>query len=277
MNIIKTNISLTSGEKLHSWYVSPSDAPKAIICLCHGWGEHSHRYEHWAKRFVEEGFAFFTWDHYGHGQSVGKRGHVRDYEMYMDEVSHAISKVNELFPAIPVVLYGHSMGGNIVINFAARKPEVLRLLIVTSPWIELTKPVVAPLIIAVRILDKIWPSLQLTTPLDASLISHVPEVVSLYKTDPLNHSKITPRLFTVINNGGINALSVAEQVKTPTLLLHGDADGVTSYNRSVEFASKSSNCSFVPFSGLFHELHNEAANDKVFNIIKVWLSGNLES
>ncbi len=65
--------------KLFAWHVSPESAPKALILLVHGYGEHSKRYLHWADRFVGNGYAFLAWDHIGHGHSDGQRGHIHNY------------------------------------------------------------------------------------------------------------------------------------------------------------------------------------------------------
>ena len=276
MEIKEFVLSLKSGEKLFAWYATPSASPRAVICLCHGWGEHSLRYKHWAERFTAHDYAFLTWDHFGHGQSEGKRGHVKNYSVFMEEVNLAINKANELFPSVPTVLYGHSMGGNIAINFALRESNPFRLLIATSPWLKLTKKNPAILNFAVKVLNVIAPGLKLEAPLNPEGICHDAEEVQRYKTDPLNHSKITPRLVTEIDKAGLFALDNIEKLAKPFLLVHGDADPVTSFEASAQLASKCQTCSFIPFKDMYHELHNEPVKEEVFNMIKEWLSGNIE-
>jgi alpha-beta hydrolase superfamily lysophospholipase len=193
----------------------------------------------------------------------------------MEEINLAINKANELFPGVPVVLYGHSMGGNIVINFALREINPFQLLIATSPWIRLTEAPSAFLNGFVKILNKTIPAFPISAPIDAEGLSHVPEEVEKYKTDPLNHSKITPRLMTEITNAGEFALTNISKLHKPFLLLHGDEDPVCSFKASSEMAIKSKTCSFIPFKQKYHELQNETNRDEVFNIIKEWLSGNI--
>lgn len=272
----KISFTLKSGKNLFAWYVNPAVTPRAVVCLSHGWGEHSLRYKEWANRFVQDEYAFVTWDHYGHGQSEGKRGHIPNYKVFMEEINLVISKANQLFPGIPVVLYGHSMGGNIAINFALRESNPIDLLIATSPWIELTNEPSKFMGGLVRILNRIAPGLQITAPLNADGISHVAEEVKLYKTDPLNHSKITPRLLTEISDGGKYAIQNIGKLRKPFLLLTGDADPITSYNASRKLLADCSTCSFIPFKDMYHELHNETIKDDVYNVIRQWLKGNLE-
>lgn len=269
-------LTLKSGEKLHAWSLNPSRMARAVICLCHGWGEHSERYIGWAKQFASYDYAVVAWDHYGHGQSEGKRGHIPRYEVFLEEVNLAINKANELYPSTPVVLYGHSMGGNIAINFALKESNPFQLLIATSPWLKLVNEPAKPMKLLVKVLNRLTPGLQIAAPLDAAGISHVPEEVNKYKTDPLNHGKITPRLLTGISEAGEYAIKHIGNLNKPFLLVHGDADPVTLFQASNQLFASSKTCSFVPFKDMFHELHNETVRDEVFRMIKEWLSGNLE-
>jgi acylglycerol lipase len=267
--------TLKSGEKLYAWYLAPQN-PKAIICLCHGWGEHSLRYKGWAERFAAHGYGFLAWDHIGHGQSEGKRGHVNSYQVFMEEINLAINKANEFIPGTPVVLYGHSMGGNIVINFALREQNPFKLIVATSPWLRLTKktsPVLAGL---VNVLNKVWPSLSVSAPLDAKGISRIDDEVKKYVSDQLNHGKITPRLLTEITSAGEFAIANAQNIKKAFLLIHGNADPITSYQASLDLSSKAVNCSFAPFNDGYHELHNDLVQNDVFILIKEWLNANIE-
>ena len=55
-----------------SWL--PSADPVALVCLVHGHGEHSGRYQHFGKYFAGQGLAVFGVDLRGHGLSQGKKG-----------------------------------------------------------------------------------------------------------------------------------------------------------------------------------------------------------
>ena len=79
----------SSGKKLFAWHIKPAATPKAIILIVHGHGEHSLRYVPWAKRFAYHGFIVQSWDHIGHGQSEGRRGHIRYFEQLLFEIRHA--------------------------------------------------------------------------------------------------------------------------------------------------------------------------------------------
>jgi alpha-beta hydrolase superfamily lysophospholipase len=263
-------------ENIFAWYLRPSSDPKSIVLLVHGYGEHSLRYLHWAKSFVGEGHAFCSWDHAGHGQSEGQRGHIRSMEQFFNEITTALAWANNSFPGVPIVLYGHSMGGTIALNYAINSSAGIQLLIATSPWLQLAKPVSSILQGIVSIASTIAPRLTIKAPLDAKQISHVEEVTQMYATDPLNHTKITPRLLNEINQSGRFIMKNASGITTPTLLLHGSADGITSFQATSQIAEKIEKCSFVPWKNMYHELHNETVREEVFGLILQWLTGNLE-
>ncbi|RIK81449.1 MAG: hypothetical protein DCC68_08515 [Planctomycetota bacterium] len=61
----------------------PDGAPRGIVLLAHGVGEHSGRYEHVAAYLVERGYAVFALDHRGHGRSEGRRASVRRFDEYV--------------------------------------------------------------------------------------------------------------------------------------------------------------------------------------------------
>ena len=89
-------------------------APRAILQLAHGAGEHSGRYLEPLTPILEAGFAVYTADHRGHGLTSGM-SHLGDFGSGgapacvadMAELSKLARAEN---PELPLVLMGHSMG-----------------------------------------------------------------------------------------------------------------------------------------------------------------------
>ena len=119
-----------------SW--SPAE-PKALICLVHGFNDHSARFDNWSRRLTAEGFAVAAVDLRGHGRSGGRRGYARSYQDLIEDVSVLMTRSRSLFPGIPLVLYGHSMGGNLVTNYLLAAKDIPDATVVTSPWFTLAK------------------------------------------------------------------------------------------------------------------------------------------
>jgi alpha-beta hydrolase superfamily lysophospholipase len=275
MEPIKETWKSSSGKKLFAWHIEPNVEAKGIVLIVHGHGEHSLRYLPWAERFAYNGFVVQTWDHIGHGQSEGRRGHVKYFEQLLFEIDLAITKIREKFPKLPIILYGHSMGGNIVLNYAVNRPAKIDLLIATSPWLHLTNPP-SPFMEAVSsFMNVVFPIIQIKSTVKPEQISRIPEEVEKYANDPLNHGLITPRLYTSIRKSTKYILKNGSKIKIPTLLMHGNADTITSHKTTSELSRKIPNATYVEWEGCYHELHHEDVRDKVFSSILDWINEKL--
>jgi len=250
----------------------PENHPKAVICLVHGMGEHSGRYAHVADALTQAGYVLFTFDLRGHGQSEGPRGHTPSYEALMQDISSLLGLANKQFPQLPSFLYGHSLGGNLVLNYILRYQPRLKGVIVTDPWLRLSFEPPASKIILGQMMNKIWPSFSQSSGLDTKALSHDPEVVHAYKNDPLVHDHISARMFIGIYQAGQWALEHASEFSLPLLLMHGGEDKIISVEAGREFAGKiKENCTLKIWDGLYHEIHNEPEKEEVFKFLIDWL------
>lgn len=275
MEPIKEFWQSSSGKKLFAWHLKPATQPKAVILLVHGHGEHSLRYLPWAKRFAYHGFVFSSWDHAGHGQSEGLRGHIKYFEQLLFEIDLAITKITHEYPKLPIILYGHSMGGNIALNYAINRPAKLNLLVITSPWIQLSNPPSQFMEVVSSVMNIIAPFVQIKSTVKPEQISRVPEEVEKYATDPLNHALITPRLYTAIRRSSQYIIKNADKIRIPTLLLHGNADSITSHQSTADLSRKIPRATYVEWSDCIHELHHEENRDEVFATILNWMNEQL--
>ena len=272
MKRIEFDLYTTDNLKLYGYSWQPeTEEPKASIIMVHGMGEHIMRYDRWAEKFVNRGYAFIGMDHRGHGRSEGKRGHIPSYESLLQDVDMLVNKTKESFSGKPVILYGHSLGGNIILNHALTRKNIFRY-VVTSPWLRLSfKPSSVKLALA-KAMKKILPGLLQPSGLNVGHISHDPEVVKAYENDKLVHDKISVRMFISGYTLGEWALANAGKLDKSVLLMHGGDDKITSPDASLQFAEKAGkNVEFKIWKGMYHELHNEKIKDEVFEYIIDWL------
>ena len=250
----------------------PATEPKALICLIHGLGEHSGRYHHLGVYLNEAGYAFLAFDLRGHGRSQGQRGYAPNFRALLQDISLSLKEGRKLYPGCPLFLYGHSMGGNLVLNYVLRIQPQLAGVIVTSPFLRTAfEPPVWKVVLG-RIMYSLWPNLSLANELDAKGISRDPEIVRAYKNDPLVHDRLTPRLGIDLLRSGLWALEHANEFTLPLLLMHGDADSIVSAKASSEFAvGAGKGCTLKIWPGLYHELHNEPEKEEVFSYLLGWL------
>jgi alpha-beta hydrolase superfamily lysophospholipase len=251
---------------------SPEKESDKTILFVHGLGDHSGRYNNWAEKFSTKGFNFFAVDLYGHGKSSGKRGHARSLDVLLDDIDLMFEKAGELFPGSRLVLYGHSMGGNLVLNHVIRRNRPVDAVIVTSPWLKMYREPSYALIVVASIARKFYPSLTVRTPLKAEQISHDRDVNSTYSNDPLVHNRISLQLFFELYNSGLYAMRNVYKINYPFLIMHGTADTITSPKASENYVMNTGKRTTLKlWEGQYHELHHEAVADEVFQYIIDWL------
>ena len=252
------------------------NAPKAVLCLVHGMGEHSGRYRHVAEYFNTLGYTVIAYDHRGHGKSGGKRGHCPTYELLLEGVKELFQQAGERYGNLPQFLYGHSMGGNVVLNFALRKKPRINGVISSGPWLKLAFEPPAIQVKLGKLVSGIFPSFTQRTKLDANLVSRDKQEVKAYQDDPLVHDYISSSMFLGCYDAGIWALENADKMEIPLLIFHGTDDQLTSHKASEEFAGKAKgDITLKLWDGLFHECHNEPENAEVLTFIGDWMERRL--
>ncbi len=264
------------GLALYGQIWQPLNPPKAVIVLIHGIGEHSNRYQHWGKKFTTANIAVITCDHIGHGKSGGKRGHVEKWDDLLDEIDTLIQKAYEVFPGVPVFTYGHSLGGNLVLDHAVQRQPAIAGVVATSPGLAPTR---VPLhkLISGKILYYLYPAFMMTNELDITGLSKDERVIQAYQNDPQVHNLVSVRLGLDLINSGKRLVTQTREFPLPLLLLHGTADRLVKFQATRDFAEKlDGKTQFFPIQGGYHELHNEPEKDEVFALIHDWLDSILK-
>ena len=236
MKTFETSWKSSDGTDLYARGCEPDGAPRAVVCLVHGLGEHVARYENVATALTAEGFVLFGFDQRGHGRSGGPRGHVPSYDQMMDDIALLLEQTAARYPGLPMFLYGHSMGGNEVLNFSLRRKPELKGVIATGPFLRLAFQPPAAQVTLARMMNGLFPSFTQKSGLELAALSRDQKVVDAYVADPLVHNKITARLFVELFDSGEWALNRAGEFTLPLLLMHGSADRLTSSNATREFA-----------------------------------------
>ena len=259
------------GCEVYALHTQP-DMVLGVLVLVHGFGEHSGRYLHTViPRLVSASFAVITYDNVGHGKSSGKRGHCPSYNALLDILGRVVAKAQEIYPNAPLFLYGHSMGGNLVLNYALRRDTKIAGVVATSPYLRLAFQPPKWKMVLGKLMLKIMPSLTLPSGLDPNGISRIPEEVVKYKNDPLVHDKVSPMFSFPVMDAGEWGIANASQLAVDTLLLHGTADPIIDYTATQEFHQNSNKTTLKLFEGGFHELHNDLCSEEMLDEIVGWL------
>lgn len=282
---VQTPFTTFDGHSLavYDWSLPHGVAPRAVVVIVHGLGEHAWRYDRLATELTEAGFAVRAFDQRGHGDSAGKRGClptqdalVKDLEAFVDDTR---ATVCQRFNT-PLVLMGHSMGGLVCALWAARRQALtpfhalpVDALLLSSPALDAGLNVWQRALLAT--LPSWLPHVTLPNGLDPALLSRDPDVVDAYLADPLVHDRISPLLGRFIAEGGPEVMQHAPQWRVPTLLMYAGCDGLVNPQGSRRFAQCTpigvvqSLCLEDFFHEIFNEVHREEALEALFN----WLDG----
>ena len=252
------------------------EKPIAMIAIVHGFGEHIGRYNHVMEALAASNISSYGIDLRGHGKSGGKKGHAPSYDLLMDDIEELLKACRVANTELPLFLYGHSMGGNLVANFVLRRPvNEIQGFILSSAWIRLAFDPPAWQQKAAKVLSGVLPGFRMDNNLNASHLSKIPEVATAYMKDPLVNSKISAGLYQMIVEAGNYALTHMSDVAIKGLIYHGTEDQITSHDASKELSEKSPELTWVSYENVYHEGHNDKEQDQIINDLITWIESQI--
>lgn len=254
---------------------------KARLVLVHGLGEHSGRYESVRRLLLAAGVSTWALDLRGHGRSHGSKGHVQDFEQYVEDLDKLVDKaVRDEPPHAGVYLLGHSLGGLIALKYALQFPYKLKGLVVSSPALGFKVKVPSYKIALGRLMSSVWPQMGMANELDATKLSHDPSVVQDYLEDPLVHNRVTARWFTEFVAAMESTRQNAQALRVPILMQVAGDDRLVDNDASRSFFNHLAlpDKTIHVYDGLFHEIYNETdpARGKVLNDLMAWIDARQE-
>lgn len=249
---------------------------KANLILIHGMGEHSGRYKHFAEYFIQKGVHVYAVDLFGHGRTEGPKGHTSKMDDYLWQVDFLVGMIRQL--GQPLFIYGHSMGGGVVLNYLFKRNPRVAGVIVSAPAIEPGFEISRSRLTVGRIGRKLFPSLTQRNGLDVNGISRDAAVINAYQADPLVHDVISAEVGMGVLEWGRWLVNLErDAIAVSLLVMHGDKDTLTSPEASKKFTAKfrSGDVTFKSWKGFLHELHNEPEKEEVFRYVLDWILARL--
>ncbi len=265
------NIKAYDNINLYGQCWLPEGETIAVINLIHGIGEHSTRYTAMADYYTKKAIAVYAIDYRGHGKSEGKRGHTPEYESLMKDIDKLMEYSAKDSSCKKLFIYGHSLGGNLVLNYVLRRQPKITGLIASGPWLKLAFEPSKFDVVLGSFVKKIYPAFTQKTKLKTDDLSHNEDSNETYKKDDLVHGHISVSLFFGAREAAQWALDNAAKMPVPLLLMHGGADKMTSPEGSKEFASKTDKAELKIWDGFYHEIHNEKENQQVYDFVINWI------
>ncbi len=282
-------------------YWIPDRAPRATVQICHGMAEHIARYDELAARLCDEGYLVCGLDYKGHGQTL-KEGEAKGFFCAVDGWDYTVqdiltlaARVEEGYPGIPHVLFGHSMGSFLARTVASRHGERFSAFVFEgtsgpNPVVGVAK------LIAMFEGNKNGPDkpsallnklafgsynkgiVPLRTASD--WLSRREDVVDKYEADELCGFVFTAQGFYDLfcGLGEIQKKDWAAKVPDkPIFLPAGDADPVGSYGKGVKQVADSltaagkTKVQLKLYPGARHEVHNELCAEEFYADLIAWL------
>jgi len=147
------------GTPIAAYRWDPAGAPRAIVQITHGMGEHARRYEYVAQALNDAGFVVYAQDHRGHGASadpeaLGDLGEG-SWPALVDDIGGLSARARSEHGGLPLILIGHCMG-----SFA-----------VQQYLLDHSADVDGVVLTGTAVIDLLEPALDLNQPLDLAMFN----------------------------------------------------------------------------------------------------------
>lgn len=252
---------------------------KAIVVVVHGYGEHSGRYRHVIRALTDAGYAVFTLDHRGHGQSEGLRAYFDSFDQPVNDLRDYINNIREDHDEERLFILGHSMGALITLAYTLRYPEGLAGIIVSAPPVNADANVSPALVRLGNILTKVIPKQPFVKLVPLETLSRDPDVIRAFEKDPLTYKgNMRVRMGTALNDTAKWVRERLEELKLPMLVLYGEDDKLVNPSGSQLLYEKATSAdkTLKSYPELRHEILNEPEREIVIADIIAWLDARAE-
>lgn len=255
---VERKLTMADGTVLHVAHHAPVGHALGILVMLHGFSVHSGRYRHVAAAFAQFGLAVTAFDCRGHGQSTGRRGYVRRFQDFTDDLHEVIGAARRMNPSLPVTILGHSQGGTIALGYALQNRSPLSALLLAAPWLGLKLKIPSWKLVLVTLFGQIFPTLPSGNELRSEITTRDPAVRARLADDPLVHHVATPRWFSEVRAAQAYILGHASTLRVPTFMGVAADDRLVATEKALAFAAAAGAMVEVKvYDQAFHELFLE--------------------
>jgi alpha-beta hydrolase superfamily lysophospholipase len=229
-----------------------------------------------ADHLTGRGFGVVALDLRGHGRSEGRRGCLRSFDLFLEDVRLVWEYAERRLPgdAHPF-LYGHSLGGLIVLRYAQTRRPPTPGIVLSAPWLATARRIPPWTRALVSLLSRILPDLPMSRPhSDPGVLSGDPDMQEAYRRDPLVHHRLTPRFFREVVLAQAAALGEDLSATLPVLVLAPLDDEMVDTEVTLRWAGSQSQhaVTVARLPSTHHEPHNDVARDAVLDRVGSWLA-----
>ncbi len=253
------------------------DKIRGTFVLTHGLAEHSECYHHVAKELCEDGWKVVAWDLRGHGRSEGKRGYIKDFSLYIDDLGRLLKNV--IKTTSHVVMFGHSMGGLVTVRFLQSHSPDIAAVCLSSPALGLTAKVPKLKETLAHIAVRWAPTITMYNEIKYEDLTRDEDMLKSHHADTLRHDKISPGLFLGMVDNFAKAHELAPEIKYPVLMQLSGEDRLVSTEASRDFFEHlpNKNKELHIYADSLHEVFNDRDRERAIADLKKFINPFLEA
>lgn len=268
--------SARDNTKLYWQSFTPDTVPTAWVGVVHGYADHSGRYVRVMEHLAAQGFGVLAVDYRGHGKAEGKRGDCARWSDYVDDLEVFWARLRGLAQGAPTFLLAHSHGGLMALHWVLRRPEGLKGLILSAPYLKLALTPPPLKVFGARAIGLLLPSLGIASEITLDALSRDEAWQKETDADPLYFRIVTPRWFTLSTKAQQSLEGQGRSITTPLLMVTGGADGIASTPAARAFFETigSADKTYVEEPGFRHEVMCEIGKEAVWEKISRWISAH---
>jgi alpha-beta hydrolase superfamily lysophospholipase len=210
------------------WPASKSDGgPRKALVLLHRGHEHSGRVQHLVAELGLDDFDVFAWDARGNGRSPGERGDAPGFEALVRDLDRFIAHIHARHQVAveDIALIAQSVGAVVAATWVHDYAPRLRALVLASPAfkVKLYVPLARP---GLKLMQKLRGNFFVNSYVKPQWLTHDPERIESYRTDPLIARPISVRVLLGLYEAADRIVADAQAITVPTQLLVSGADFV---------------------------------------------------
>lgn len=243
----ESNSVESNGVRIHYWRTGGENKP--VIIMSHGITDYGLSWASLASRFEDE-FDIIMVDARGHGFSEKPAGPY-DLDTHVEDLVGLVEALEITKP----ILIGHSMGGSIVAQTAAKYPDLPAAVIMEDPPMEESLERLGEDIIpdwrAMLVRNSTTPKADLMEEARTKYHPGWPD----YEYDHWAESKhlVLPAVLDIVHGDGFgNPREIFAEIQAPTLILKAEADEESHRKRHLEAAAQLPNGKLIHIEDAGH-------------------------
>ena len=258
-------------------WLPDDERPRALLVAIHGLGSHGLDLRNIGEYMAERGIAVFAPDMRGFGHYEGRKGHVMNFDEYVEDIQNLVMQVKDRFINKLTFLFGHSLGGQHIVRYAALYQKEVDGLIISCPAVAHQLPISPLKRFAAELLSLLNVKIYVSNETNLEYSCRDPEVVNAHENDPLRWDLVTPRFGVCGLKATREAFDAAPLITLPVLVQQAGDDKLVVPEKTKEFFDNlgSTDKTWVLYEGLYHELHSEPEKERVLADMYNWLDKRL--